>query len=427
MNKKHLRLALVLVPAAILAACTAQQATAPNVGVVEHPMPQPLPPITSGQVQTPSTTPVQFSNFDEWKQSFIQRAIATGHSASQVQFMMANAQYIGNVVSLDRRQPEFSQMPWSYADSATSSSRVSGGRNGYQNQQALLDRLESQYGVPASIITAIWGMESGCGHAWGSTDLVSALSTLAYDGRRREFAEQQLIAMLTLVERGDVTWDNLKGSWAGGMGHTQFIPTTWIEHGVDGNNDGHKNPWNVTDALSSTASYLGRSGWVRGLQPYYEVQLPNGFDYRQSATKKTLAEWQALGVRFNQATPSGDTILELWLPAGYQGPALLTSRNFEVIRVYNNSSSYALGVSMLGRAIIGAPTLQASWPRQEQGLSSSQAMLLQQRLTALGFDTKGADGVIGNNTRAAFQRWQAANGQIADGFISQNSARSLLY
>lgn len=433
MKKQSLYLALAVLPVAILVSCTTQKTTPPKVTVVETTKTVPLPPITTGEIQAPTVQPAvvrpsYYANFNEWKQDFTKRAIQAGHPANQVQEMLANAQYLDSVVSLDRRQPEFSQMPWGYADSATSASRVSGGQRAYQNQQSLLNRLEQQYGVPASIVTAIWGMESGYGQASGNTNLVNALATLAYDGRRREFAEQQLLAMLTLVQRGDMRWDQLKGSWAGGMGHTQFIPSTWLAEGVDGNQDGHKNPWNTADALSSTASYLSRSGWVRGILPYYEVRLPSDFDYRLTSSKKTLAEWQALGLSFYQSAPKqADTLLELWLPAGHQGPALLTSRNFEVIRVYNNSSNYALGVSMLGRAITGNKALQNSWPRHEQGLSSSQATRLQQRLTSLGFDTKGADGVIGQNTRLAFQRWQMANGQIADGFISQRTAQSLLY
>lgn len=431
MKKQALYLAFGALPLAILVSCTTQKTTPPKVTVVETTK-LPLPPMTTGEIKPtttqPAVRPTHYANFDDWKQDFIQRAIQAGHSSSQVQNMMVNAQYLDSVVSLDRRQPEFSQMPWGYADSATSASRVSGGQRAYQNQQSLLNRLEQQYGVPASIVTAIWGMESGYGQASGNTNLVSALATLAYDGRRREFAEQQLLAMLTFLQRGDMRLEQLKGSWAGGMGHTQFIPSTWLAEGVDGNQDGHKNPWHTADALSSTASYLSRSGWVRGVLPYYEVRLPSGFDYRFTSTKKTLAEWQALGVSFVQSAPQqADTLLELWLPAGHQGPALLTSRNFEVIRVYNNSANYALGVSMLARAVTGTTPLRASWPRQEQGLSSSQAMRLQQRLTSLGFDTKGTDGVIGQNTRLAFQRWQMANGQIADGFISQRTAQSLLY
>ena len=144
--------------------------------------------------------------------------------------------------------------------------------------------------MPASIVTAIWGMESSYGKGTGNGSLPSSLATLAYDGRRKAFAEEQLLAMLQLVQRGDVEWSQLKGSWAGGMGHTQFIPQTWLVEGVDGDGDGHKNPWNMADALSSTASYLNRSGWQRGVDAVYEVRLPAGFDYRNLGSKKSLGE-----------------------------------------------------------------------------------------------------------------------------------------
>ena len=159
-------------------------------------------------------------------------------------------------------------------------------KRSYANQSDILLRAESQYGVPASIVTAIWGMESSYGQGTGNASLISSLATLAYDGRRQAFAENQLLALLTMLQRGDLDWSQLKGSWAGGMGHTQFIPQTWIEQAVDGNNDGHKSPFNTADALTSTASYLASAGWQRGLSPFYEVRLPANFDFRQLNDKK---------------------------------------------------------------------------------------------------------------------------------------------
>ena len=287
---------------------------------------------------------------------------------------------------------------------------------------------ESIYGTPKEITTAIWGMESSYGAGMGSMDLVNALSSLAYDGRRREFAESQLISMVRMIERGDVTASQLEGSWAGGMGHTQFIPTTWMQEGVDGNGDGRKDPWSRQDALTSTASYLANAGWVRGLQPFYEVRLPAGFDFSQLNTKRSLDAWKASGLVSTSGEYFGGAHeAELWLPAGQYGPALLLTKNFDVIRVYNNSSSYALGVSLLAKQIAGGSGLIQSWPRHEQPLSRSQILTLQRNLTTQGFDTQGIDGVAGSNTRRAFARWQAANGQVPDGFISQRTAGNLIW
>lgn len=380
------------------------------------------------QKETIITPKPTYSSFADWKSDFSMRAMSAGYNASDVQRLLGSAYLNQQVISLDGGQPEFSKMPWDYADSAVSSGRVSVGKRKFSEQRTYLSGLESQYGVNAEIIAAIWGMESSFGAVTGSSHLPSALASLAYDGRRQEFAETQLLSLVTLLQRGDVSWSQLEGSWAGGMGQTQFIPATWLEHGVDGDGNGHRNPWSTADALASTANYLSRSGWVRGLAPFYEVVLPPSFDYSTVSTKLPAVRWAALGVdTIADVSLDADTQMELWLPAGKNGPALLLSPNFDVIKVYNNSSNYALGVSLLAKAIAGQSGLRTSWPRYERPLSTSQVTRLQQRLTSAGYDTKGADGIIGTNTRKAFQRWQADNGQTPDGFISQSSASSLTY
>jgi lytic murein transglycosylase len=428
---------LTLVPAILLASgCASQQAmqTRPpvrqgNVQVTQTQVIKVKPtPVIIEQTPTVKPVPKSYNSFYDWKNDFTSRAIASGYSASDVQRLMNSAQLNQQVISLDSGQPEFSKMPWDYADSAVSDGRVSTGKRKFAEQRAYLSQLESRYGVSADIIAAIWGMESSFGAVTGNSDIPSALSSLAFDGRRQEFAETQLLSLVQLLQRGDVYWTQLDGSWAGGMGQTQFIPGTWLQHGVDGDGDGHRNPWSTADALASTANYLSNSGWVRGLAPFYEVTLPGAFDYNTVGSKRSFSEWRALGVTsIDGSYLDASTQFELWLPAGKDGPALLLSKNFDMIKVYNNSSNYALGVSLLGKAISGQGGLQKSWPRYEQPLSTMQVTNLQQRLTNAGFDTKGADGVIGTNTRKAFQRWQAANGQTPDGFISQRSASTLIW
>ena len=367
-----------------------------------------------------------YRSFNDWKSDFSMRAIAAGNDASDVQRLLASTYLNEQVISLDSSQPEFSKMPWDYADSAVSSGRVSTGKSKFAEQRSYLSELQSQYGVNAEIITAIWGMESSFGAVTGNSYIPSSLASLAYDGRRREFAETQLLSLIELLHRGDVSWSQLDGSWAGGMGQTQFIPDTWMKFGVDGDNNGHRNPWSTADALASTANYLSKSGWVRGLEPFYEATLPASFDYSVVNSKQSAARWAALGIdTIDDVNLDANTQMELWLPAGKDGPALLLSPNFEVIKVYNNSSSYALGVSLLGKAIAGQSGLRQSWPRYERPLSTSQVNNLQRRLTNTGYDTKGIDGLLGTNTRKAFQRWQADNGQTPDGFITQRSAASL--
>ncbi len=415
--------------AVVLASCTTTPTPQAPTKTTTTTVIVPKPPVAKPRPTPPVQQPVKpvYHSFADWKADFVNRATARGVNRYELERLLNTAEYNERVVASDRSQAEFAKMPWEYAQSAVSSNRVSQGKRSYANQSDILLRAESQYGVPASIVTAIWGMESSYGQGTGNASLISSLATLAYDGRRQAFAENQLLALLTMLQRGDLDWSQLKGSWAGGMGHTQFIPQTWIEQAVDGNNDGHKSPFNTADALTSTASYLASAGWQRGLSPFYEVRLPANFDFRQLNDKKTIAQWQAMGLQsLNGNLPSNETA-ELWLPAGKEGPALLTTRNFDAIKVYNNSSSYALGVSLLARGIIGQQGLQQSFPTYEQPLSGYQIEQLQQRLTSLGYDTKGIDGKLGNNTRLAFWRWQLANGQVADGFISQRSASGLIY
>ena len=394
-------------------------------------------PLSPEAVQTPldstdgssaAVSPAVPTSFLDWKVHFRARAIAHGIAADKVDRLLAQANESASVLQLDRKQPEFSQMIWSYLDNALADSRVAQGKRHFQAQRAFLLGLQDRYGVPAEVIAAIWGMESSYGANTGNSHLPSALSTLAFEGRRKEFAEQQLLALMRLLESGDVRWDQLTGSWAGGMGQTQFIPTTYWDNAVDGNGDGLRNLWDSADALASTAHYLARSGWQAGLPWGYEVVLPQGFDYAAVGERLPLAQWQQLGVvRANgNALPTVAANARLWLPGGYQGPAFLLTENFEVIRVYNNASSYALGISLLSDAIVGREGLRASWPRQAQPLSREQVLLLQQRLNAAGFDTQGVDGVLGEKSREAFRRWQAANGQIPDGFVSVQNAQPLL-
>ena len=409
----------------------------------QQPAPQSNKPVRQGNIEitqtqvikpTPKPTVIptkpvpqtNYRSFSDWKSDFSMRAVASGNDSATIQRLLGSTYLNEQAISLDSGQPEFSKMPWEYVDSAVSDGRVSTGKRKYAEQRSFLSQLQSQYGVNPEIVAAIWGMESSYGVVTGNSYLPSSLASLAYDGRRREFAETQLVSLATLLQRGDVSWSQLDGSWAGGMGETQFIPGTWLQHGVDGDGNGHRNPWSTQDALASTANYLSNSGWVRGLAPFYEVTVPASFDYSTVGSKQPAARWAALGVdTLDDVYLDANTMMELWLPAGKDGPVLLLSPNFDVIKVYNNSSNYALGVSLLGKALAGQGGLQKSWPRYERPLSTSQVANLQRRLTSAGYDTKGADGIVGTNTRMAFQRWQADNGQTPDGFITQRSGASL--
>jgi membrane-bound lytic murein transglycosylase B len=431
LNKQYTLLLPILLAAGCATQQPMQQTSKPvrqgNVQITENQTIQVKPTPTIVQPTVVQPKPQQsYNSFADWKSDFSIRAISAGYNASDVQRLLGGAYLNQQVIALDSGQPEFSKMPWEYADSAVSDARVNTGRSKFAEQRSYLSSLEARYGVNAEVIAAIWGMESAYGAVTGTSYLPSALASLAYDGRRQAFAETQLLSLMTLLQRGDVSWSQLEGSWAGGMGQTQFIPATWLKEGVDGDGNGHRNPWSTADALASTASYLSNAGWVRGLAPFYEATLPVSFDYSVVGSKQSAARWAALGIdTIADVSLDANTQMELWLPAGKDGPALLLSPNFEVIKVYNNSSSYALGVSLLGKAIARQSGLQRSWPRYERPLSTTQVTDLQQRLTRAGYDTKGADGIVGINTRKAFQRWQGDNGQTPDGFITQRSAASL--
>lgn len=381
-------------------------------------------PVTAPTQQAVSAPAVHYDTFGQWRDNFTGRASAQGLSGANN--IIGNAHLNQDAIRLDGNQAEFSQMPWQYLDTRLQDGKVKQGILKRRENLELFNRLEARYGVPASIITAIWGIESSYGGNMGNMDLVDALSSLAYEGRRRDWAEGQLTALLRLIDRGDVSRGQA-GSWGGGMGHTQFIPGTWLVQGVDGDGDGRKNPMSKADALSSTANYLKNSGWVAGLPVYYEIRLPRNFDYRQIGTRQPLEAWRAMGLTDMVGEPlSGVGMAELWLPAGINGPALLTTQNFEVLKVYNNSSNYALAVAALAHCINSRQPFVASFPREERGLSKWQVQELQRILTGLGYDTQGVDGVIGTNTRRAFAKWQADNNRVPDGFISQSSVRGLL-
>jgi len=325
----------------------------------------------------------------------------------------------------DKKQPEFSKPIWSYVDNTASAARLNGGRAKLKEEARTFSAIENRYDVSPYVLTAIWGLETSYGRIMGDHDIVSALSTFAFEGRRQAFGEKQLFAILDIVRSGAVRPDQLVGSWAGAMGMTQFIPATFRDYAVDFNGDGNKDLWNTeADALASAAHYLSRFGW-RGKEPIYaEVRLPKGFDYSLSdGRKKSIGEWSALGIRpLKQPTWSDEAkALEtkLLVPAGAKGPIFLTFKNFDVIKKYNNSTSYALGIGVLSEALRGRAAIQTPWPRGDKQVGRSDIKRLQSRLTALGFDTKGADGIVGPNTRRAVRGWQAANGLAPDGYIEQ--------
>ena len=324
------------------------------------------------------------------------------------------------MLELDAYQPEFTRPIWEYLDSAVSDERVANGRQQAQQKRSLLQSIEQRYGVDYPFVLAIWGLESAYGSNFGDIRVIESMATLAYEGRRQDFAEEQLIAALKIVEAGDIAPERMVGSWAGAMGHTQFIPTSYLAYAVDFDGDGRRNVWEPDDALASTANYLSSFDWTFGAPGAVEVRLPEGFDYAlaDDDTRLSAARWSAMGVRaVSGELPAGEDV-EILLPAGARGPAFAVYPNFRVIKRYNNATSYALAVSQLAQRIEGGPAIQADWPRGDRMLSRSETQELQRRLTSLGYDTQGVDGIVGPDSRAAVRRFQTDRGLTPDGYVS---------
>ncbi|PUB18559.1 lytic murein transglycosylase [Yoonia sediminilitoris] len=365
----------------------------------------------------------QANGFSNWIAGFQRRAKAAGIRNSTLRAAFAGVQYLPDSIRRDRNQSEFVKPLSEYMATAASDTRVRNGRSLIRQYGNLLGRIEATYGVPPHIVTSIWGMESNYGQRRGDVPLVSTLATLAHDGRRGRFFEQQLIAALRILQRGDVAPQNMTGSWAGAMGHTQFIPTSYQAYAVDFTGDGRRDIWadDPSDALASTAAYLRQFRWQQG-QPWgVEVLLPNGFDYGLSdrQSRRSPAGWGRLGVRGvdGNAVPNyGEA--SLITPTGARGPAFLVFRNYDVISRYNNAQAYIIGVGHLGDRIAGAGPLRQPWPSGERSLRRAERVELQQRLTAAGFSTGGVDGKIGPNSRAAIRRYQRSIGLPTDGYAS---------
>ena len=366
--------------------------------------------------------------FDRWVQEFWPTARAAGISSATYRAAFVGLTPDPSINRKAARQPEFVTPIWEYLASAASERRIENGREKLIEWKGWLDRIEVKYGVSRYVVVAIWGMESSYGAVLDNPKIVKnvirSLATLAYaGGKRKKFGRRQLIAALKILERGDVTPRRMTGSWAGAMGHTQFIPTTYNAYAVDFDGDGRRNIWSsIPDALGSTAAYLKKSGWVSGKTWGYEVDLPRGFDYAHAdrREKRTIEDWQHLGVqRVNgRAFPRPSDEAYLLMPAGARGPAFLMLKNFRVIKRYNNADAYALGVGHLADRLMGGGPLVSRWPREEKPLTKSQVRELQALLNRLGYGTGGIDGKIGPKTLAAIRGYQRRRGDPADGYAN---------
>ena len=324
------------------------------------------------------------------------------------------------VLKFDRTQAEFSQNFWRYLGSRVSEYRLNNGAEKLNAHQLVLQNNYQKYGVPPHIIVAFWGLETNYGTYTGNLSLVRSLATLSHDLRRREFFTQQLLALLKLIDEGKIPAD-AKGSWAGAMGNVQFMPTNVATYGIDADQDGEIGLWdNTQDIFASAANFLQKIGWHRGERWGREVSIPQNFDYQLATlkNKKTVNEWQTLGVRTaeGQDLPNSTLNASLILPMGYNGPAFLAYRNFRAILRWNHSILYALSVGHLSDRLAGTSQLYAK-PITEPSLSRADVMLIQTQLNKLGFDTGEPDGISGPKTRNATRQYQRANSLPIDGYV----------
>jgi membrane-bound lytic murein transglycosylase B len=352
-------------------------------------------------------------------------AAAKGIAAEMFQRATRGLTVDDEIANLNASQPEHVKTAGDYVNLLVSDSRIANGRAKHTEYADLLQRVEARYGVEKHVVLAIWGIESAFGVAMGERNVIRSLATLATtDSRRSAFWRSELLAALSIAQRGDVTPEAMTGSWAGAMGHTQFMPSTYLAHAADLDGDGKRDIWRAPDdALASAANYLKVSGWVPGLPSAIEVTLPaTGFDYALSAPgiSKPWSEWRGLGVSLARDRAMPDTLgaMNLILPAGYAGPAFLTGANFRAILRYNRAVPYALAVGHLAERLAGGPTLAAPWPLDDKALSRAEREALQTLLTQQGHDIGPIDGIVGSGTRAAIRVFQKAQTLPEDGHPS---------
>ena len=335
--------------------------------------------------------------------------------------VLPSLKYQERVIELDRAQPEFTQTFANYFNKRVTSGRIDKARTLYRQHGEFLNTLTEKYGVPGQYLIAFWGLETNFGSYLGKMPTLDVLATLACDQRRSEYFGRELITALKLLEREQLLPSEMKGSWAGAMGHTQFMPSAYMRFAIDGDNDGKIDLWkSPEDALASAANFLKHLGWQTNERWGREVKLPKDFPYASSGLKQkqTLDVWTKLGVTRSNGLPlpNADMQSAVLVPLGHTGPAFLVYDNFSVIMRWNYSESYAIAVGHLADRTVGGDDLRQSLSIKAPSLSPQLIRKMQQGLNEKGFDAGKADGIIGSGTRAALRDFQSQQGLVADGF-----------
>lgn len=388
--------------------------------------------ITTGTVAAQEAPPAKNDqrSFQQWLEEYGNASLEAGIKPVTVERAFDGVVFNQRVIELNNRQPEFSTPVWQYLERVVTPERVERGQELMVEHRALLARIARHYGVSPKFVVAIWGLETRYGEVMGDFAVIEALATLGFEGRRRDYGRAQLLAALRILDQGHVTAENMLGSWAGAMGQTQFIPSTYLNYAVDFDGDGVRNLWtSVPDALASTAHYLQAVGWQPGVRWGREVRVPDGFDWSLSSSghRKTVLGWSRLGVlkADGSALPQSDLSAELLIPAGHRGPTFLVYDNFRAIKRYNNSTAYALAVGYLADRIAGRGSIRAAWPRDLRPLNRAERFELQRRLAAQGLNPGEVDGILGEQTRRAARAFQEQVNLPPDGYPSSELLQHL--
>lgn len=373
--------------------------------------------------------PAYARSVDGFIDSVWQQAKSRGVSRRTFETAMGGFTPLSKVMDLTRKQPEFTSTTADYIGKRVTDGQAATGQGKRGEWAQTIAAVEQRYGVQGEVVVAIWGIETNFGGFMGGTNTVHALATLTHGGYRADFFGKELITSLQILDAGHVNAGQMVGSWAGAMGHPQFMPSSFMRYAVDFNGNGRKDIWNsVPDALASAANYLREHGWRAGETWGYEVKLPPGFNYANvwQGVTATTRDWRNIGVvRANgRDFPRDSDVARMFMPMGGNGPVFLILPNFDVIKRYNNSDSYALTVGHLADRILGSRGFIAGWP-DDTALNKAERQALQSHLLRRGYDIGAADGVIGPKTRAALMDWQAKQGLLPDGHAGGRMLRAL--
>lgn len=417
----------------VLASCANGPQSVPG-----QPGSPPPPPVSAPETGLIAYTSSGHAGMDTWRADFSQRAIAAGHDRAIVKSLLERispiSMWLGTEVQVQTApadQAEFAKPIWDYLTVPLGNTRITTGRTKLNALAPTLAAIEAGYGVDRQVLVAIWGMETSYGGFIGRDDAANALANMAVEGRRQTLAENEMFALMRILARGDAQRGDLVAGWAGAMGQTQFMPSTYYAYAVDFDGDGKKDVWkSEADALASAANYLARSGYMKG-QPWgLEVRTPADFDYSlANGTERPMETWLAAGlqpVSGGNFNTGGAEFAELWLPAGATGPKFLLFKNFNVFKTYNRADSYALAVGLAADSIIGPRGPVTAWPTHLPPLTVTEVRDLQTGLNALGHDAGTVDGLAGRRTKNALQAFQKARGLMADGYPTREMLAAVL-